>query len=532
MLESVSTNWKSAATPIASTVFAALPLTFVFLFFTLPKQEAQIHAAKREQTKISVESVFKTLEFFHAKAGRREIGEDEAKRLAAEQIKLLRYSGNEYFWINDREPRMVMHPFKPELDGQSLAENRDPNGKFLFREMVKVANENGEGYVDYHWPKQGGGDAVPKVSYVKLFKPWGWIVGSGVYVDDVQALVKESRNANILAFAAATLVALLISLGAGLKQLKQVIIPITNAIARLHRESSQLKITANDMTSAADKLAAEGQSQSSAMEQTSAAIVEINSMLEKTLDSARGSADLAGQVVALAEEGRESVRKTSEAFASIGKGTESTIGVLETSIRDIESLKKIMESIESKTQIIHEIVFQTKLLSFNASVEAARAGEHGKGFAVVAEEVGILAKRSGDAAVEIQDIISTSKSQVTQIAEASRRNVTEIVGSSRASLEDGADRVRECSEALEQMSKRSSHSAEMARQILAAAEEQRRGMDEITRAMDSLEQSSRTSAAISSEASSQAKSVLEKSDSLEGLVITLNRVVSSEKKAA
>lgn len=81
---------------------------------------------------------------------------------------------------------MLMHPNFPELDGKNLSNDRDPAGKYLFVEMVNICNEKGEGFVDYMWPKPGTTRPVPKLSYVKLFKPWGWIVGSGIYVDDVQ----------------------------------------------------------------------------------------------------------------------------------------------------------------------------------------------------------------------------------------------------------------------------------------------------------------------------------------------------------
>ena len=102
-------------------------------------------------------------------------------------IKGLRYEGQEYLWINDMKPVMVMHPFKPELDGKDLAGFKDPNGKALFVAFVDVVKAKGAGYVDYLWPKPGASAPVPKVSYVQGFAPWGWLIGSGIYVDDVEA---------------------------------------------------------------------------------------------------------------------------------------------------------------------------------------------------------------------------------------------------------------------------------------------------------------------------------------------------------
>ncbi|WP_137137069.1 methyl-accepting chemotaxis protein [Rhizobium sp. FKY42] len=118
----------------------------------------------------------------------REQAQAEAKRV----IGAMRYdNGSGYFWINDMQPRMVMHPIKPSLDGTDLTQNKDPNGKFLFVEMVKVVKAGGQGFVDYDWPKPGADQPVGKYSHVVGFEPWGWIVGTGVYIDDLQALFAQ-----------------------------------------------------------------------------------------------------------------------------------------------------------------------------------------------------------------------------------------------------------------------------------------------------------------------------------------------------
>ncbi len=120
-----------------------------------------------------------------AKSG--ELRTADAQKMALAAVKNLRYMGNEYFWINDLEPKMLMHPIKPEMDGKVLADDKDPNGKRIFVDMAALARDKGEGVVNYMWPKEGSSQPVPKVSYVKLVREWGWVVGSGIYVDDVQA---------------------------------------------------------------------------------------------------------------------------------------------------------------------------------------------------------------------------------------------------------------------------------------------------------------------------------------------------------
>ncbi len=112
-----------------------------------------------------------------------------SKKLAGELIRNMKYGEGGYFWINDFYPNMIMHPYSPQLEGKSLREYKDPNGVFLFNEMVRVSRESGEGYVPYMWPKPGIKEPQPKMSFVMAFKPWDWIVGTGVYIDDIDRAV-------------------------------------------------------------------------------------------------------------------------------------------------------------------------------------------------------------------------------------------------------------------------------------------------------------------------------------------------------
>ena len=132
------------------------------------------------------------------------ITEAEAKSRAAAQIGTLRYQGDNYFWINDLHPTMVMHPLEPGLDGKDLTDVKDPNGAALFVEAVKVAKASGGGFVQYMWPKPGFDKPVEKISYVKLFEPWGWVIGTGVYNDDIVAergrAIKSAAIAGIAVF--------------------------------------------------------------------------------------------------------------------------------------------------------------------------------------------------------------------------------------------------------------------------------------------------------------------------------------------
>lgn len=112
-------------------------------------------------------------------------------------VKDMRYGGDNYLWINDLQPRMIMHPIKPELDGQDMSGFTDPKGKKLFVEMARTAQEKGHGVVEYLWKKSGEGRPVPKLSFVQLLPEWGWIVGTGIYTDDIDVVLAVQQDGGI-----------------------------------------------------------------------------------------------------------------------------------------------------------------------------------------------------------------------------------------------------------------------------------------------------------------------------------------------
>ena len=119
------------------------------------------------------------------------LSETDKQKQAMDIIRKMRYDGQEYLWINDMQPRMVMHAIKPEMDGSDLSELADPDGKRLFVEMRDVCKKDGAGFVQYMWPKPGSEVPVPKISYVRLFEPWGWIIGTGVYMESAEEVFQQ-----------------------------------------------------------------------------------------------------------------------------------------------------------------------------------------------------------------------------------------------------------------------------------------------------------------------------------------------------
>ena len=124
--------------------------------------------------------------------------EADAQKRAMARLAALRYGSNDYFWINDMLPRMVMHPIKPEMVGNDLSNYKDPNGKFLFVDFVEAVKKDGSGFVPYEWPKPGFDKPQPKLSYVVGFAPWNWVIGTGVYIDDLKAQTWVSTQRSLI----------------------------------------------------------------------------------------------------------------------------------------------------------------------------------------------------------------------------------------------------------------------------------------------------------------------------------------------
>lgn len=174
---------------IIAICFLGFAGVLTFMIFEL---NTDLQGQRRQELKHLTEAALAIVAAENASAQKGDVSTDAAQKRAAAAIGELRYGNNDYFWINDMHPRMVMHPMKPELNGRDLSQIKDPNGMALFVAFVDEVKRNGAGFVDYKWPRPDSDEPQPKMSYVKGFAPWGWIVGTGVYVDDLKSQVRKS----------------------------------------------------------------------------------------------------------------------------------------------------------------------------------------------------------------------------------------------------------------------------------------------------------------------------------------------------
>ena len=160
-------------------VLVALSGLFFSMLVSATSLRTTLDNEKQLKTRHVVETAYGVVAHFYREASEGRISEQEAKKSAIAALRSLRYESSDYFWINDMRPFMIMHPYKTELDGTDLSEYKDPEGNRLFVEFVDVVRKQNAGFVHYLWPKPGVDKPVRKISYVKGFAPWGWVVGAG-----------------------------------------------------------------------------------------------------------------------------------------------------------------------------------------------------------------------------------------------------------------------------------------------------------------------------------------------------------------
>jgi methyl-accepting chemotaxis protein len=300
----------------------------------------------------------------------------------------------------------------------------------------------------------------------------------------------------------------------------------------LSHEAETVGKTSDVIAEVSSKLSEATTEQAASLQETVASIDEISAMIARNADSASTSAKTSEYSTLAAQKGKDKVELMMGSINAIASGNNEIIEQMRVSNREISEIVKVIEEISLKTQVINDIVFQTKLLSFNASVEAARAGEHGKGFAVVAEEVGNLASMSGKAATEITDMLTRSVKRVTDIVDGTKDLMENLIKQSKEKVEFGTNTAKDCAQSLDEILSNVSSVNEMVREISVASHEQAAGVREVNKAMSELDQVTQANSIAAQEASHTGRNLKSQAERLNALVDNLRFLVEGTRSTS
>lgn len=414
-----------------------------------------------------VSVAFSTVASYHQRELAGEFSREEAQKRAKFALSHFRYQGENYFWVTDKFPKMIMHPIKPHLDGKDLSGVKDPNGTKLFVAFVDATKKSGSGYVDYMWPKPGYEEPLAKIAYVKNFAAWGWVIGTGSYIDDIEALYWS----NVMSLLLVAFAIFVIVLTGSLLLARSIVRPMkdmTSAMLKLSKGDVNVQISSEDrgdeigqmgralkvfQENAVErirlseeqenqKLAARNERRAAFMTMADHFDKEVRSIVTSVSNSALNLKSMSEDVAVSTEENVNSAsaiasamdttsqnvetvaRASQEMSSSITEISEQMVQSNEVSQVAVSEVKKANEVIEglsessqaigSIVQLIQEIAEQTNLLALNATIEAARAGDAGKGFAVVASEVKELATQTGKATEDISGQVDQIQGSISK----------------------------------------------------------------------------------------------------------------------
>ncbi|CAE6864877.1 hypothetical protein R69746_08030 [Paraburkholderia aspalathi] len=477
------------------------------------------HLTMLSERKIAVQNVvecaYGIVADYAKLADQHELTLAQAKQQAMARLSAMRYPGNGYMLITTATPVVVMHPTLADLRNKDVSHFTDSDGKPLFVDMVKLAQAQGQGFIDNTARMPGKSEYVPKISFVKRFDGWDWYLISGVYVNDINEAFRADLLGYLIAilvtgsFSTIALVLIIrnvkrslggepayaadvaeaiadgdlsraVALGGGDQQsmlfaMHRMQSRLADAIQRIRGGTETITVAAEQIAAGNLDLSARTEAQASSLGETAASMEKLTATVKQNADNASQANQMALSASKLAGEGGEVVEQVVANMQNIAASSALVVDII---------------------GVIESIAFQTNILALNAAVEAARAGDEGRGFAVVAGEVRNLARRSSDAAKEIKSLIEDS---------------VERVDNGKVLVEKAGDTMHSLVDAVK-------HVTGIISEISAASEEQSRGIEQVNIAIAQMDETTQQNAAMVEEAAAAAKSMQEQAQLLRDVV--------------
>ncbi len=446
--------------------------------------------------------------------------DEAAKERAAELLRSVNYGNDNYIYVYTYDGINLVTRPKPQLKGKSLWDLQTEDGDYLLRELIADAKAGGDFY-RYRWDNPATGDKEPKLSYSVGLDKWNWMVGTGVYLNDVEAEVAAARKrvtahvsqavwitvvSGVVAFLAIAAIAIVMTrkivgpirktseamreiaegegdltqrlpierqdeVGELAEQFNAFVAKVQNTLGDVRNTTEQLASAAEELNQVATQTRGNVENQSRETDQIASAINEMTATVQEISRNGGEVEQAAGDADARAREGGTVVQENHAAMQALADDIASASTA-------VSKLAERSREIETVLDVIHAVTEQTNLLALNAAIEAARAGEQGRGFAVVAEEVRALAKRSSESADQIRNIIEGLV--------ADTQTTVGTMDSSRARSESSLERSGRASEALQDIEGAVSRIHEQITQIATAAEEQGQVAEELNRNISAI----------------------------------------------